>query len=154
MARAVISSVILLQLVSIFVGNAIGYTGRSTVLNGNTYKWIHSLELPSNIEVSWIDTDPEHVTIEMRGPTKGYIAIGFSPTGGMTGADMFVGWVDSNGSAHLLDMFGSHNGQPILDKRQDLELLGGREDGEGTTIVFKRKWDTCDEHEDFPIGVN
>ncbi len=88
MARVVTSSIILLQLVTLFVGYANSHTGRSTVLNGNTYKWIHSLELPSNIEVSWIDSEPEHVTIEMRGPTRGYIAVGFSPSGSMSGADM------------------------------------------------------------------
>lgn len=127
--------------------------GSTTVLNGKLYKWVHSTELPSKMEVSWIDSDPEYVTIEMKGPNRGYIAIGFSPSGGMAGADMFVGWVDSTGTPHILDMYGTHNGQPVLDKVQNLELLGGKEDENGTTIVFRRKWDTCDE-EDYPIGVS
>ncbi|CAL8072003.1 unnamed protein product [Orchesella dallaii] len=123
----------------------------TTFFGGKTYKWTHNTKLPSGMEVSWIDSDPEFITFAMKGPEKGYISIGFSPSGGMAGADMFVGWVDSNGMGHLLDMHGTHNGMPILDKIQDLELLGAKEDDTGTLIIFKRKWDTCDD-EDFPIG--
>lgn len=50
-------------------------------------------------------------------------------------------------------MHGTENGQPILDTTQDLELLGGLEDESGTRILFRRKWDTCNE-EDYPIGVS
>lgn len=145
---------VLLLNLSYHVKNVSSHRERTTTLNGERYNWVHSIELPSKMEVSWIDSDPVHVTIEMKGPNRGYMAIGFSPSGGMVGADMFVGWVDSTGRAHILDMFGSHNGQPILDRVQNLELLGGKEDENGTKIVFRRKWDTCDEEEDFPIGVS
>lgn len=82
--------------------HAAGNPAGSTTINGQTYHWVHTTTLPSKMQVSWIDKDPNYVTIEMKGPTKGYVSIGFSPSGGMTGADMFVGWVDSNGTAHLL----------------------------------------------------
>ncbi|CAL8092372.1 unnamed protein product [Orchesella dallaii] len=120
-------------------------------LSENQYEWTHHIKLPSGIEVRWIHTDPEYITFQMRGPERGYISIGFSPNGGMSGADMFVGWVDSKGQGHLLDMHGTHNGQPILDSSQDLELLGAKEDDTGTSIIFRRKWDTCDEPQDFHI---
>jgi len=44
------------------------------------------------------------------------------------------------------------NGQPIEDDKQDVELISGSEDHLGTTIVFRRKWNTCDS-QDFAITV-
>lgn len=45
---------------------------------------------------------------------------------------------------YFQDFHGLKNGMPIEDKTQDYELLHANENGEWTTIQFKRKWDTCD----------
>ena len=44
--------------------------------------------------------DDADITFELHVETLGYVALGFSPNGGMAGADMFVAWVDSKGKAH------------------------------------------------------
>lgn len=33
--------------------------------------------------------------------TKGWVGLGFSPNGGMRGADITLGWVDSHGELHV-----------------------------------------------------
>jgi hypothetical protein len=42
---------------------------------------------------------------------------------------------------------------PILDEQQDYELISGHENDDGTTIRFRRKWDTCD-NEDMELMVH
>ena len=75
----------------------------------------------------------------------GYVAIGFSPNGGMKGADMAVGWVDDyNLRVELKDMKAFGNSKPELDDEQNLELLSGYQNGSHTVIEFKRPWQTCD----------
>lgn len=49
-------------------------------------------------------------------------------------------------------MFATHNGQPVIDKHQNVEVIGGVENENGTSIIFRRKWNTCDD-EDFTITV-
>lgn len=66
--------------------------------------WTHSqvLDKNGNIILRW---QPRHQEISFRveAKTKGYIGIGFSPNGGMEGADIVIGWIDDNDSkAYLL----------------------------------------------------
>jgi len=42
---------------------------------------------------------------------------------------------------------------PIEDPSQDYILLNATQVGNLTTLVFKRKWETCDEEHDLPILV-
>ena len=37
----------------------------------------------------------------MQVATQGYIGFGFSPNGGMAGADMILSWISSTGKIHL-----------------------------------------------------
>jgi len=48
-------------------------------------EWTHHISLPANLELKWTNTDPEWITMEMSSPARGYIGIGFSPSGGMAG---------------------------------------------------------------------
>ncbi|CAL8098886.1 unnamed protein product [Orchesella dallaii] len=118
---------------------------------GTVFQFTHELSLPSGIKVRWTTSDQEWITFEMSSPTNGYVGIGFSHTGNMAGSDIYIGWVDSSGKAHIKDYFGTANAEPVEDQQQDVELLAASENEHGTMIVFKRKYDTCD-HRDYIIG--
>ena len=49
---------------------------------------------------------------------------------------------------------GDFNGFPPLDDEQDLELIGGWECGEQTSIVFKRQLAACNPDQDRAITVS
>ena len=71
--------------------------------------WVHQfvLDTDTGVSLKWKSTEDENesgslwLTMEMFAPTKGYVGVGFSPHGGMTGADIVLGWVDSNGIPHI-----------------------------------------------------
>ena len=63
--------------------------------------WTRNLAIEDGIRMNWIHDDPEYVTMEISAPGKGYVAVGISPDGSMKGADMIMGWVDSQGKAHI-----------------------------------------------------
>lgn len=67
-------------------------------------RWTRSqvLDERGDVVLSW---QPRHreVAFRLEARTRGYVGIGFSPTGGMAGADVAVGWVDDvTGQAFLL----------------------------------------------------
>lgn len=68
---------------------------------GTVFQFTHEVSLSSEIKVRWTTKDPEWITFEMSSPTTGYIGIGFSHTGSMTESDIYIGWVDSSGTAHV-----------------------------------------------------
>ncbi|CAG7818101.1 unnamed protein product, partial [Allacma fusca] len=114
--------------------------------------WTHVLVLDAEVEVKWIASDPYFMTMEMSAPTVGYVGIGFSPTGGMAGSDIVVGWVDSKGVPQLRDFHALEKGAPIQDIQQDYELIAAEEKDNKTTVRFRRRWETCDEKDDMIIG--
>ncbi|CAF2711169.1 unnamed protein product [Rotaria sp. Silwood2] len=121
-----------------------------------TYK--HSTELQQDIADLWwtIDDDEKEIMFELHIKSTGWVALGISPAGGMKGADIAVGWVESSGNVYLQDRYATTNARPVLDNStQDWFLLQGREKDGWTVIQFKRLLDTCDSM-DFPIisGTN
>jgi hypothetical protein len=71
-------------------------------------KWTHIVKLdPENGFIAkWFNTpakpDGSHwIEMEISANTRGYVGLGFSPKGGMAGADIVIGWVDNEGKAHL-----------------------------------------------------
>ncbi|XP_035686300.1 DBH-like monooxygenase protein 1 isoform X1 [Branchiostoma floridae] len=94
--------------------------------------------------------DSETITFEAHVQTTGYIGLGFSPNGGMTGSDVIIGWV-KDGQAFITDRFAEGYFEPRLDAHQDVELLSGYENGTHTVLRFRRKLRPCDTAEDREI---
>jgi hypothetical protein len=80
----------------------------------------HSIELQTNVaDLHWtVDDDKREIIFELHVKSTGWIALGISPgkifvwcffqlsvilysAGGMKGADIAVGWVDSSGNVYL-----------------------------------------------------
>ncbi|XP_038065844.1 DBH-like monooxygenase protein 1 [Patiria miniata] len=92
--------------------------------------------------LEWSYTE-EDVTFRVRAKTLGWVGLGFSPSGGMKGADIVIGWV-RDGKPYLSDRYATGNEQPKEDKHDDYELLSGKEADQYTTLVFRRKLNTSD----------
>ncbi|CAF1548880.1 unnamed protein product, partial [Adineta ricciae] len=117
-----------------------------------------TIELEKNIVQLWwtVDDIEQEITFELHVKTTGWIALGISPAGGMKGADIAIGWVDSSGKSFLEDRFAVGKVTPITDNTtHDWILLHGQERDGWTAIQFKRSFDSCDPM-DVPIrsGTN
>lgn len=59
------------------------------------------LDRNNRFHLHWkIDKLKEKISFKIEVETRGYVALGFSPNGGMPGSDVAFGWV-KNGKAHL-----------------------------------------------------
>ncbi|KAG7172306.1 MOXD1 1-like 1 [Homarus americanus] len=94
------------------------------------------------------------VVFEVQVATLGYVGLGFSPNGGMKGADILLGWVDLQGQIYLHDRHGEGNWRPPVDDTQDVEVLGGYQNDTHTVLRFSRPWYTCDDKHDLPLSEN
>ncbi|XP_069165930.1 MOXD1 homolog 1-like isoform X2 [Procambarus clarkii] len=101
--------------------------------------------------VMWAPGDNQ-VIFEVQVATKGYVGLGFSPNGGMKGADMVLGWVDDSGKVFLQDRHSTGYAVPIIDESQDVELLGGYQNDTHTVLRFSRPWKTCDLQADLQLS--
>ncbi|CAF4482771.1 unnamed protein product, partial [Rotaria sp. Silwood2] len=113
----------------------------------------HSIELEDNVADLWwtLDDAEREITFELHVKTTGWISLGISPAGGMKGADIGVGWVDSKGNVHFQDRYASDFAKPMIDNTTtDWFAIRGREQNGWTAIQFKRLLDTCDSM-DYPI---
>lgn len=92
-----------------FYYDTVGFHGvhRAKRDSGNSYElyqWTHAevLDRKGDVVLRW---QPRHQEILFRveARTMGYVGIGFSPDGGMQGADIVLGWVDDrSGQGYLL----------------------------------------------------
>ncbi|XP_064622631.1 DBH-like monooxygenase protein 1 homolog [Lineus longissimus] len=112
--------------------------------------YIHSVTLSEDTRytVFW-KFDNDTVTFEIHVETLGWVGFGFSPSGGMRGSDVVMGWV-KDGIPHLSDRHAAGHALPKRDESQDYELLLGEEKDGLTILKFRRALVTCDEH-DSPI---
>lgn len=75
--------------------------------------------------------------------TRGWVAIGFGPEEVMRDADMVIGWVETDGTAHILDCFstgtyGPHPPDVKLGGEDQLISRGAAEKDGVTTVEFSR----------------
>ncbi|CAF2973272.1 unnamed protein product [Rotaria socialis] len=110
-----------------------------------TYRY--STELEKGIADLWwtVDNGAKDITFELHMKTTGWVALGISPGGGMEGADIGVGWVDTEGKVHFQDRHAFDFVKPVIDNTTENWLaLRGRESNGWTAIQFRRLLDTCD----------
>ncbi|XP_028295757.1 DBH-like monooxygenase protein 2 homolog [Gouania willdenowi] len=89
------------------------------------------------------------ITFTLVVNTTGWIGFGFSPNGGMAGADMIIGGFGPNGS-YFTDQHATGNVAPVVDELQSYTLLSMEENEEQTSMTFRRLIQTCDD-KDFHI---
>ncbi|XP_051954256.1 DBH-like monooxygenase protein 2 homolog [Xyrauchen texanus] len=89
------------------------------------------------------------ILFELSVTTSGWIGFGFSPKGGMTGADIVIGGVGPEGT-YFTDQHAEGNSMPLVDLQQNYKLLSLTESNGTTVMKFQRSIEACDEN-DFPI---
>ena len=110
------------------------------------------LDREEKVQLAW-RTETTGITFRYSVATHGYIGLGFSPSGGMHGADIMLAWVDQRGEVHLTDRHAVGNNVPYLDTKQSYRLEGGYENDTHTVVEFYRDWDTCDD-QDVRLGTD
>ncbi|KAH8272039.1 hypothetical protein KR018_007398 [Drosophila ironensis] len=104
----------------------------------------------------WINVDEAEIIFEVCVNTRGFIGLGFSKDGRMSGADMVLLWVDDiTGTPNALDCHGSKhpsNAAPLQDDTQNYYIINGNQNITHTNVKFRRKFETCDPF-DIPFTV-
>ncbi len=95
-----------------------------------------------NVVVSW-NMAADRLEAAISAKTAGWVSIGFDPVDVMDGADMVIGWMNSEGGANVLDCFatgafGPHPADTDLGGKDDLTARSASEKDGITTIEFSR----------------
>jgi hypothetical protein len=84
--------------------------------------------------------------VSTRSNRQGWLGFGFSPNGGMKGADAVIGWDDGNGNSFIGDYFLAGQASAKVTPSNKQELLNMkvlRKNGQ-TAILFDRPWEPAD----------
>ncbi|XP_050717468.1 DBH-like monooxygenase protein 1 isoform X2 [Eriocheir sinensis] len=130
-----------------------GVTARDA---GNTlsvaaYQHTAILDQRGDFVMRWTPEE-ESLRVEIQVATKGWAGLGFSPNGGMRGADITLGWIDSHGELHVHDRYAHGETTPVVDHSQDMLVEGGYQNDTHTVIRFSRPWNTCDKSQDMKLS--
>ncbi|XP_051952101.1 DBH-like monooxygenase protein 2 homolog [Xyrauchen texanus] len=108
------------------------------------------LDPSHKVRLKWgFDEIQGTISFEFSINTSGWIGFGFSPKGGMTGADIVIGGVGPKG-IYFTDRHADGTSMPVVDQKQNYKCLSLTE-SDGTTIMkFQRSIEACDEN-DLPI---
>ncbi|XP_075940786.1 DBH-like monooxygenase protein 2 homolog [Anarhichas minor] len=100
--------------------------------------------------LKWGFDNPQGIiTFKLVVNTTGWVGLGFSSDGEMTGSDIVMGGVGPSGS-YFGDYHAVGDFMPVLDEQQSYTLLSLTESDGQTIMTFQRSIQTCD-HEDSPI---
>lgn len=99
-----------------------------------------SLDTNSDVMLFW-KTGPEYSTYGIASRSSGYLAVGFSQTGAMTGADMAVGYTDSNGDFVFENHYATGFMYPQLspDQSTNMRFKEGKQANGVTAFIFEKK---------------
>ncbi|KAF4099805.1 DBH-like monooxygenase protein 2 homolog [Onychostoma macrolepis] len=108
------------------------------------------LDLEHKVQLKWgFDEIQGSILFELTVNTSGWVSFGFSPKGGMTGADIVIGGVGPKGS-YFTDRHAVGNSIPVVDQQQNYKLLSLTESDGKTVMKFQRSIGSCDDN-DLPI---
>lgn len=108
------------------------------------------LDSGSSVLLRWgFDLVKDSIMFELSVKTTGWVGFGFSPNGGMEGADIVIGGVGPDG-IYFTDRHAAGKFMPLLDEQQDYRLLSLTEADGQTVMKFERSIRACDK-DDYPI---
>ncbi|KAF4109774.1 DBH-like monooxygenase protein 2 homolog isoform X1 [Onychostoma macrolepis] len=108
------------------------------------------LDPEHKVQLKWgFDEVQGTILFELTVNTNGWVGFGFSPKGGMTGADVVIGGVGPDG-IYFTDRHAGGNSVPVVDQQQNYKLLSLTESDGKTVMKFQRSIDSCDK-DDLPI---
>uniref|UniRef100_A0A8C1KQA8 Monooxygenase, DBH-like 1, like n=1 Tax=Cyprinus carpio TaxID=7962 RepID=A0A8C1KQA8_CYPCA len=105
------------------------------------------LDPEHKVQLKWgFDEIQGTILFELTVSTSGWVGFGFSPKGGMTGADIVIGGVGAKGS-YFTDRHAGGNSMPVIDQKQNYKLLSLTETDGKTVMKFQRSIEACDEND-------
>ncbi|XP_026113971.1 DBH-like monooxygenase protein 2 homolog [Carassius auratus] len=108
------------------------------------------LDPEHKVQLKWgFDEIQGTILFELTVDTSGWVGFGFSPKGGMTGADIVIGGVGPGGR-YFTDRHAVGKSMPVIDQQQNYKLLSLTESDGKTVMKFQRSISSCDQH-DLPI---
>ncbi|KNC52510.1 uncharacterized protein AMSG_08074 [Thecamonas trahens ATCC 50062] len=113
----------------------------------------------TDYSVSWaLDSVAGTLAVQLRAETQGWIGFGFSPSGSMANADVWIAWIDdSPGSSCAAGCVFDYNvnghTRPSLDAQQDVVLSRAVREGGYLVVDLVRALNTGDS-DDWEIDVN
>ena len=111
-----------------------------------------------NFILHWQATGENTIFIAMEVQTTGWVAIGIDPSVRMKNADMYFGWISSNGTVGMIDAFsigdyGPHPPDIELGGQDNILAFNGSESDQTTIIEFERNIVTPDTEYDNTIPL-
>jgi len=104
----------------------------------------------SGFLLRWSTQTGDMLSVELTGPTTGWVGVGFDPDSVMLNANIILGYVVST-STSIRDDFGwqvfSHRADTLLGGTEDVTIDGGSESGGETTIMFTIPMDSGDQYD-------
>ncbi|KFA70674.1 hypothetical protein S40288_07370 [Stachybotrys chartarum IBT 40288] len=99
-----------------------------------------TLDTEGDVQLFW-ETGDEYSTFGIASRSSGYLALGFSETGAMTGADMAVGYMDENDEFILENRHATGFAFPELsvDQQNNIRLREGHQQDGVTAFIFEKR---------------
>ena len=99
-----------------------------------------ALDTKGDVQLFW-KTGDEYSTFGIASRSTGYLAVGFSQTGAMTGGDMAVGYTDQNGSFVFENRYATGFVTPQVspDQEKNMRLVEGAQANGVTSFVFEKQ---------------
>ncbi len=117
-------------------------------LAGTSIAW-QEIEV-SGFTLRWETQAGGDLSVELTGPTTGWVAVGFDPSTMMLDANIIIGYV-SGGDTFIRDDFGwqatSHRADTLMGGTHDVVIDGGSEAGGETQIRFTIPLDSGDQYD-------
>jgi hypothetical protein len=98
-----------------------------------------ALDTKGDVQLFW-KTGDEYSTFGVASRSSGYLALGFSETGAMTGADMAVGYKDHDGDFILENRHaeGFFTPEVSQDQENNIRLKEGHQENGVTSFIFEK----------------
>ncbi|KAF4518095.1 hypothetical protein B566_EDAN007796 [Ephemera danica] len=104
---------------------------------------------PGHLKLVWAPAQ-DFLVLRVEARTLGFFALSFGSVHGGAAQDAVLGW-----TSDAEDGVVGRDGRIASDRVNDYELLeGARNDSSFLSVTLQRRWSTCDEIEDFPLGID
>jgi hypothetical protein len=104
----------------------------------------------SGFNLKWSTQPGNLLSVELTGPTTGWVGVGFDPDSIMLNANIILGYVVST-TTSIRDDWGwqptSHRSDILMGGTDDVTIDGGSEAGGSTTIMFTIPLDSGDQYD-------
>lgn len=123
-----------------------GASGPEVTETADGFKRVEAIDMTLQWRV-----DGNYTEFIVTSPRQGWVGVGFDPDVGMRGADIIIGYVETDGTVVIEDHYGTaltnHESDVSLGGTDDIEIIGGERTSNGTRLHFRRPLDSGDQYD-------